>query len=82
MNYTEKIIEIIRNELDMFIPADAVITSDTDLIRDLHVDSLDLVVIIDTIEETFGVKINNDELTNIKTVRDIENKIHELEQNK
>ncbi len=80
MNYTEKIIEIVRNELDVFITPDTEITADTNLMRDLHVDSLDLVVIIDSIEETFGIKINNDELGGIKTVRDIENKIKELEQ--
>ena len=38
MNYTDKIIEIIRNEMDMFIEPDAVITPDMNLAADLHVD--------------------------------------------
>lgn len=78
MNNTEKIIEIIRREMGVFIDSSAEITPDTNLIRDLHVDSLDLVAIVDTIEEEFGIKIRNDDLTNIRTVNDIDRKINEL----
>lgn len=78
MNNTEKIIEIIRREMGEFIDSDAEITAETNLIRDLHVDSLDLVAIVDTIEEEFDIKIKNDDMSNIRTVNDIDKKINEL----
>lgn len=78
MNNTEKIIEIIRREMGEFIDSDTEITAETNLIRDLHVDSLDLVAIVDTIEEEFDIKIKNDDMSNIRTVNDIDKKINEL----
>lgn len=80
MNYTDKIIEIIRNEMDMFIEPDAVITPDMNLAADLHIDSLDMVLVVDAIEEEFGINIKNEDMSGIRTVRDIEKKIIEMKQ--
>lgn len=41
-----------------------------DFKNDLHLDSIDLFQIIMDIEETYNIKIDNDKLLNIKTVKD------------
>ena len=38
--------------------------------NDLHLDSIDLFQVIMEVEETFNIKIDNDKLLNIKTVKD------------
>ena len=43
---------------------------DADFKNDLHLDSIDLFQVIMEVEETFNVKIDNDKLLNIKTVKD------------
>ena len=47
------------------------ITMDTNIADDLGADSLDVVEILMAIEENFGVSISDDEIPNLKTVRDI-----------
>lgn len=79
MNMTEKIIDIIRNEMDVFIDEGTEITADMNLASDLNVDSLDMVLVIEAIENEFGVNISNEDLYEIRTVSDLENKIKELQ---
>lgn len=43
---------------------------DADFKNDLHLDSIDLFQVIMEVEETFDIKIDNDKLLNIKTVKD------------
>ena len=43
---------------------------DADFKNDLHLDSIDLFQVIMEVEETFNIKIDNDKLINIKTVKD------------
>ena len=43
---------------------------DADFKNDLHLDSIDLFQVIMEVEETFNIKIDNDKLLDIKTVRD------------
>ena len=43
---------------------------DADFKNDLHLDSIDLFQVIMEVEETFNIKIDNDKLLNIKTVKD------------
>ena len=43
---------------------------DADFKNDLHLDSIDLFQVIMEVEETFKIKIDNDKLINIKTVKD------------
>lgn len=43
---------------------------DADFKNDLHLDSIDQFQVIMEVEETFNIKIDNDKLLNIKTVKD------------
>lgn len=78
MNKTDKIIEIVRREMDVFISPDTEITPDMNLAADLNVDSLDMVLVIEAIENEFGITIPNEELYEIRTISEMENKIDEL----
>ena len=46
------------------------VTADASVIEDLNADSLDLVELIMTLEEEFGVKISDEDAEKIRTVRD------------
>ncbi|WP_304194098.1 acyl carrier protein [Peptostreptococcus stomatis] len=65
----DKIKEIIVEQLN--IDDGAFINLDTHLQEDLDADSLDAVEIIMNIEEEFDIKVDDDELENIKTIGDI-----------
>ena len=47
------------------------ITMETDVIKDLKADSLDVVEMIMTMEEEFGITVPEDKATELKTVGDI-----------
>ena len=64
----DKLAAIIASQLRAD-PAD--ITEDTNVMEDLGADSLDVVEILMAIEENFGVSVSDDEIPNLKTVRDI-----------
>ena len=64
----EKVREILCELLD--IDADEV-TLDTDLVKDLGADSLDLVDFVTTLEDEFDKEIPDEEIENIKTVGDV-----------
>jgi acyl carrier protein len=49
------------------------------LASDLNVDSLDMVLVVETIENEFNVNISNEDLYKIRTVNDLENKIKALQ---
>lgn len=80
MSRTEKIIEIIREEIDSFGDKDVEITEDMNLASDLNIDSLDMFLVIDHIENEFKVKFTSEDLYDIRTILDIEKKITEIEQ--
>lgn len=66
MNF-DKLKELIVDELG--VEADDV-TMEASFSDDLGADSLDLFELVMAIEDTFGVKIPNEDLANIKTVKD------------
>lgn len=47
------------------------ITLDASIADDLSIDSLDAVELVMALEEAFDIKIPDDELTNMETVKDI-----------
>ena len=73
-----KIKDIIVEQLD--VEEDAV-TMEASITEDLGADSLDVVDLVMSIEESFDVEIPDEEVENIKTVGDIvkyiENKVEE-----
>ncbi len=64
----DKVKKILAEKLDV---DEAEIKEEASLIDDLGADSLDLVDLVMDFEETFGVKIEDEELENIKTVKDV-----------
>ena len=64
----EKVREILCEQLE--IDPDE-ITLDTNIIDDLGADSLDVVDLVMSIEESFDIEIPDEEVENIKTVGDI-----------
>ncbi len=76
MSNLEKIINIIRNVMEVELDPDMEITEDMDLRADLHVDSLSMVMIAGEIEEEFGINVEMEEMSDIRTVEDILNRIN------
>ena len=64
----EKVREILCAQLE--IDPDEV-TLDTDLVKDLGADSLDLVDVVMSLEDEFDKEIPDEDVENIKTVGDI-----------
>ena len=53
------------------------ITENSDIVRDLNADSIDLVEMIMTLEDEFGISIPDEKISSIKTIADIVNFIEE-----
>jgi len=64
----EKIIEIVASRTELPIVA---ITADTNLLE-LDIDSLDIINIIMDVEYCFNVKIDDDEIVELRTPNDIQ----------
>ena len=61
----EKVKAILAEQFDV---EEDKVTADTDLQEDLGADSLDVVDLLMSIEDEFGVELPDDEIENIKTV--------------
>ena len=61
----EKVKAILAEQFDV---EEDKVTADTDLQEDLGADSLDVVYLLMSIEDEFGVEVPDDEIENIKTV--------------
>jgi acyl carrier protein len=68
MDQMDKIKEILCDKLDVK-PED--IKPESLIMKDLGADSLDMVEIAMAFEEAFGVKIETDDISKIKSVKDI-----------
>jgi len=64
----DKIRNILAEQLDADIDE---MTMDTDIARDLGADSLDVVELLMSIEDEFGVEIPDEEIENIKTIGEL-----------
>ncbi len=64
----EKIVDIVVGQLGC--DADTV-TEDSAIVDDLGADSLDVVEMLMAVEENFGVVVPDEDIPNLKTVRDI-----------
>ena len=64
----EKITEILAEQLDAERDA---MTADTKIADDLGADSLDLVDLLMSIEDEFGIEIPDEDVENIQTIGDL-----------
>lgn len=64
----EKVQALLAEQLD--ISADK-ITPESEVVKDLGADSLDVVELLMQLEEEFGITLPDSEMENIKTVQDI-----------
>lgn len=68
MSTFEKVKEMLVDKLGI---SEDKVTLDSEIIKDLGADSLDLVEMILSLEENFGVTISDEQTESIKTVKDI-----------
>lgn len=61
----DKIKTILAEQLD--VDADN-LTAETDIAKDLNADSLDVVELLMSIEDEFGIEIPDEEIENLKTI--------------
>ena len=54
------------------------ITMESDVVKDLGADSLDVVELLITLEDDYGISIPEDDIVNVKTVKDIVEMIEKL----
>lgn len=68
METLDKVKEIVANQLRKPIED---ITADKEVVKDLGADSLDVVEMLMSLEEEFGITVSEEAAMNIKTVGDI-----------
>ena len=64
--------EKIKTKLLEYVDADkSEITPETEFLKDLKMNSYDIVAMIGELEDEFGIEIDTDELVNIRTIEDL-----------
>lgn len=63
-----KVAELLSGQLGI---SKSEIALDSDVIKDLGADSLDVVQLLMSLEEDFGITVSEEEASNLKTVEDI-----------
>lgn len=74
MKTREKVYEAIRENIRW----KGAISPDMDLIQDLGIDSFDMIMIVNTLEEEFSIVVEEEDLENLKTVEDVISRLEEL----
>ena len=70
----ERIREIICDQLDL---EEDNVTMDSDIMEDFEADSLDVVDLVMSIEDEFGLEVPDDQIENFRTVGDVVRYIEE-----
>ena len=70
----ERIREIICDQLDL---EEDKVTMDSDIMEDFEADSLDVVDLVMSIEDEFGLEVTDDQIENFRTVGDVVRYIEE-----
>ena len=70
----ERIREIICDQLDL---EEDKVTMDSDIMEDFEEDSLDVVDLVMSIEDEFGLEVPDDQIENFRTVGDVVRYIEE-----
>ena len=76
MEVFERIRQILGDQLDL---DEGKISMDSDIVEDLEADSLDVVDLVMTIEDEFGMEVPDDQIENFRTVGDVVRYIEEHE---
>lgn len=71
----EKIRDMLAKQLNL--PAEK-ITLESDVVKDLGADSLDVVELLISLEDDYGISIPEDDIVSVKTVKDIVDMIERL----
>ena len=71
---SERIREIIFDQLDL---EEDKVTMDSDIMEDFEADSLDVVDLVMSIEDEFGLEVPDDQIENFRTVGDVVRYIEE-----
>lgn len=71
----EKVRDMLAKQLNL--SADQ-IKPESDVVKDLGADSLDVVELLISLEDDYGVSIPEDDIVNVKTVQDIVDMIEKL----
>ena len=70
----ERVREIICSQLDL---DEDRVTMDSDILEDFEADSLDLVDLVMSLEDEFGIEVPDDQVVNFHTVGDVVRYIEE-----
>ena len=70
----ERIREVICDQLDL---EEDKVTMDSDIMEDFEADSLDVVDLVMSIEDEFGLEVPDDQIENFRTVGDVVRYIEE-----
>lgn len=70
----ERIREIVCDQLDL---EEDKVTMDSDIMEDFEADSLDVVDLVMSIEDEFGLEVPDDQIENFRTVGDVVRYIEE-----
>ena len=68
----EQIKELLAKQLRIDV---ATINDDSNILEDLDADSLDIVEMLMGIEDTFGINVPDEDVSSLKTVKDVANYI-------
>lgn len=72
METFNKVAQLLAEHLNISVDS---ITMESDIIKDLGADSLDVVQLLMDMEDNFGIVVSEDDASNLKTVGDIVNLI-------
>jgi len=73
MELQKKVIEVIKENTDW----KGVINMKQDLVKDLGIDSFGMLMIVNTLEEDFSIRVEDEDLKGLKIVSDIVQKLEE-----
>ena len=72
----EKVRDMLAKQLNLKPEA---LTLESDVVKDLGADSLDVVELLISLEDDYGISIPEDDIVNVKTVKDIVDMIEKLQ---
>ena len=78
MQVHENILKEIYNILQTFVPQGLEISEETDMVADLGLDSLKVMKIVESIEDSFDISIPLNILPEVRTIKDFALQIQKL----